>query len=362
MENDVEQPETSGNTTIQITVPDSTVQGGNSHSGGVKEIFTRIRNIFSHHHHTSPHQDVMGNLLLLSNSVLNGKYLEYALPWIQEHFHASPESPKKILFVPYAGAEADWDKAVKRVQDLMKPLGIEVIAPPHGPYDPKALMNSVDGVFVGGGNTFRLLKNLQDTGLGDAIRDKVIKEGAPYFGASAGINVAGPTIKTTNDMPIVWPKYLDAMGFVPFQINPHYIPGKLFYREGGKDDGQLLTFNGETRDERLMQSLQENTTPIVALREGTALRIEKGKITILHAEGIAPTAVLFEKGKDPVEVTGEDLTRLLIKLKAQSTVQGVLPSFRDNSGQQGQEATSAALHYGTPVKSRNTNQDLNLPG
>jgi dipeptidase E len=169
--------------------------------------------------------------------------------------------------------------------------------------DPVAALDKIDGIYMGGGNTFRLVDTLQKTGLLEAIRTKV-EGGMPYMGASAGINVAGPTIMTTNDMPIVQPKTMDAIGLVPFQINPHYFEGKPHYEE----DGKIVPYQGETRDDRIIQFQEENATPVIGLKEGSALRIRGNSIELLGGK----TAKVFEQGKEPVAITdGKDLERFM---------------------------------------------------
>ena len=241
-------------------------------------------------------------LLLLSNSNLSGKYLEYAFSWIQEHFGASTASTKTVLFVPYATAVKQWDSYAKKVARTLAPLGINAVSA-HSSTDPRSLLETADGVFVGGGNTFRLLHFLQTTGMTSAIRDRA-HAGMPYLGSSAGTNVAARTIKTTNDMPIVFPQSLDAMSLVPFQINVHYVDGGFSYTAQGK----TVPYNGETRAERIKEFHEENDAPVIGLREGTALRVMRGRIEIL---GDKPAKV-FEKCKEPVDVTdGEVLSHLL---------------------------------------------------
>src|SRR5262249_1679289 len=130
-------------------------------------------------------------------------------------------------------------------------------------------------IFVGGGNTFRLLDSLYRLNLLDAIRERV-RDGMPYLGVSAGCNIAGPTIRTTNDMPIVQPPSLDALGLVPFQVNPHYYFGPTFLKEG---DAYVQHF-GETRDERLREFHEMNDTPVVGLWETGILRCEAGRVLL----------------------------------------------------------------------------------
>lgn len=236
------------------------------------------------------------NLLLLSNGALANKRNET----IAELFGASPEHPKTIMFVPFA--LKDHDAVAERVSKNLAPLGITVVSA-HTVDDPVALLDKVDGVYVGGGNTFRLLDTLQKTGLLEAIRGKV-ENGFPYMGASAGINVAGLTIMTTNDMPIVQPASMEAMGLVPFQINPHYFEGKPHYEE----DGKIVPYQGETRDDRIIQFQEENDVPVIGLKEGSALRIRGTAVELLGGK----TAKLFEPGKEPVPVSdGKDLSFLM---------------------------------------------------
>lgn len=147
-------------------------------------------------------------------------------------------------------------------------------------------MSTAEALFLGGGNTFRLLKALYDLELLPVIRSRVAS-GMRYIGSSAGSNIAGPTIRTTNDMPIVQPPYFDALGIVAFQINPHFI-----------DAVSGSTHMGETRAERIAQFLEENDTPVLGLREGAMVRVEDGRTKLLGAAG----ARLFRKGAEPVEL------------------------------------------------------------
>jgi len=251
----------------------------------------------------------MKNLLLLSNGTLAGQgFLEYARPWIAEHFKASPESPKTILFVPYALPYPlkDYDEYVQKAEQALAPLGIKVISP-HTSDNPAALLDKVDGVFIGGGNTFELLDKLKKTGLLKAIKEKV-EAGMPYMGASAGTIVVGPTLMNTNDMPDAWPESPEAMGLVPFQINPHYVDGKFYYEE----DGKIVPYNGESRSDRIngWHSRSGNILPVVALKEGTALRIKGKDVELLGGK----SAKIFQKDKDPITVEdGNALSVLLTR-------------------------------------------------
>ncbi|NEA17429.1 dipeptidase PepE [Streptomyces halstedii] len=230
------------------------------------------------------------NLLLLSNSTQHGRgYLEHALDTVTSFLPANA----RLAFVPYA--LADHDTYTARVRDALEPSGITVRGI-HEHTDPVAQLAESDAVFIGGGNSFRLLSALCRTGLRDAVRDAV-RGGLPYMGASAGTNMAAPTLRTTNDMPIVQPPSFETLGLVPFQINPHYL-----------DPDPDSTHKGETREERLTEFLEENDVPVLGLREGSWLRVRDG---VAHVEGARP-ARLFTRGTPPRELaTGTDVSRLL---------------------------------------------------
>lgn len=197
-------------------------------------------------------------LVLLSNSTnFGGGYLDHALPAIAELFRGV----RRVAFVPFALADQAgyFERARKRLQDL----GIEAERIVEGAPGRRTIEDA-DGVFVGGGNTFRLLERLQRSGLLAPIRSRTLG-GTPYLGASAGTVVAAPTIKTTNDMPIVQPASFEALGLVPFQINCHYL-----------DPEPASRHMGETRETRLREYLEENDLPVVGLREGSWLQVEGG--------------------------------------------------------------------------------------
>jgi dipeptidase E len=171
--------------------------------------------------------------------------------------------------------------------------GLESI---HTAADAQQAVNEAEAIFIGGGNTFRLLKTLYDVNVLQTIRLRVA-DGMAYLGSSAGANVAGPTIKTTKDMPIVQPASFDALGLVPYQISPHFL-----------DPDPNSTHMGETQEERILQFLEENDTPVAGLREGAMVRAENGSHILKGSSG----ARIFRKGHDPVEVTpGEKLDRLI---------------------------------------------------
>ena len=229
-------------------------------------------------------------LLLLSNSTAPGRaYLEHAGEAIAEVLDGRTE----LVFVPFALAEHDAYTA--QVATALEPLGVTVTGAHTG--DAAALVKDAEAIFVGGGNTFRLVAGLHRRGLITAIREAAAA-GTPYIGSSAGSNVATPSLKTTNDMPIVEPSSFETLGLVPFQINPHYL-----------DPDPSMTHQGETRELRLLQFLEENPGPVLGMREGTWLRL-RGETLALGGEAYG--ARLFARGSDPEEIpTGSDLSRLL---------------------------------------------------
>lgn len=219
-------------------------------------------------------------LLLLSNSTNHGSgFLEHAQEMLGRFFGTRV---REVLFVPYASVRFPYDAFADRVADRFRALGIGVRAI-HRESDPARAMEAAEAIVVGGGNTFRLLARLQESSLVEPIRNRVLG-GVPFVGWSAGANVACPTIKTTNDMPIVEPASFDALALVPFQINPHYT------------EARLPNHGGETRPERLLEFVQANpAVPVVALPEGTALLVEDGVVTLL-----GPTAAtVFAADKEP---------------------------------------------------------------
>ncbi|KAA9161384.1 dipeptidase PepE [Amycolatopsis acidicola] len=229
-------------------------------------------------------------LLLLSNSTAPGKqYLEHALDVLGEIL----DGVKRLVFVPFA--LADHEGYTAKVAEALEPVGVEV-AGAHSD-DPIKLFNSAQAVFVGGGNTFRLLRELYARELLAPIRDRVA-HGTVYIGSSAGTNVACPTIRTTNDMPIVQPPAFEASGLVPFQINPHYL-------DPVAGDPHM----GETREERLEQFLEENDVPVLGMREGTWLHRSGDALTL---GGDESGARLFQRGSAAAEIhSGADLSALL---------------------------------------------------
>jgi dipeptidase E len=207
----------------------------------------------------------------------------------------------RLLFVPYA--LGDHDGYVKALTERGLHAGYELDSI-HRHDNPVRAVEEARGIFIGGGNTFRLLNDLYRLGLLDVVRDRV-RHGLPYLGVSAGTNVACPAIKTTNDMPIVQPPSLDALGLVLFQVNSHYFTGQTFVKG---DDGSLHEHFGETRDDRLREFHEMNDTPVVGLWEAGLLHCEGGRVELSGAQ-----ARVFRKGREPVDVMpGASLEDLLI--------------------------------------------------
>jgi dipeptidase E len=205
----------------------------------------------------------------------------------------------RLLFVPYALGDHDGYVRVMSERGLHAGYELDGL---HQHADPAAALHAAEGIFVGGGNSFRLLNELARRGLLSVIRERV-QAGLPYLGVSAGANLACPTIMTTNDMPIVLPPSLDALGLVPFQINPHYYEGQIFLKQG---DGYQEHF-GETRDARLAEFHELKDTPVIGLWEAGILDMEDGQVLLRNTR-----ARIFRKGQPPVDVEpGERLDPLL---------------------------------------------------
>jgi dipeptidase E len=230
------------------------------------------------------------HILLVSNSTLHGRgYLDH----VEEEIRNILGSARKVLFFPYALHDRDGYAA--KARERFAAMGYEMSSA-HAANQPQRAVAEADAIFIGGGNTFRLLKALQDLEVLEPIRRR-IREGAPYIGSSAGSNVAGPTIKTTKDMPIVQPRSFDALGLVPFQISPHY-----------QDPDPTSRHMGETQEERILQFLEENETPVLGMREGAWVRIENQSVTLRGSNG----ARIFRRGEKPVEsVTGDEISDLV---------------------------------------------------
>lgn len=211
-------------------------------------------------------------LLLISNSTNAGEpYLEYPKMEIKKFLGES--GVKRVIFVPYAAVTFSFDTYLQKVQDRFSEIGIEVESV-HNFTDKKAAIGAAQAVVVGGGNTFQLVKMMQEDGIMELIAERV-KEGVPYVGWSAGSNVACPTLCTTNDMPIVQPLSFKTLNLIPFQINPHYTDAH--------PDGHA----GETREQRIMEYVAANRSMFVAgLREGCMLVVENGGMRLIGGRSL----------------------------------------------------------------------------
>ena len=224
------------------------------------------------------------HLLLISNSTLYGSgYLDHAEGEIRDFLR----NVGRVLFIPFAlyNREAYANLARER----LKAMGYDLESA-HDVKDARQAVEDAEAIFIGGGNTFRLLKSLYDFELLLPIRRRVA-EGMPFIGSSAGAIVAGPTLKTTKDMPIVQPPSFDALGLVAFQISPHYL-----------DPDPNSTHMGETQEERINQFLEENDAPVAGIREGAILRVEGNSIVLKGRSG----ARIFRKGHEPVETMPDE--------------------------------------------------------
>jgi len=240
-------------------------------------------------------------LLLISNSTNFGEaYLGWPRDFISEFM--KPTGVKRILFIPYAGVglspaglNESFDAYEQRVNGVFNTLGYEIYSI-HHEKDAVAAVNQAEAIAVGGGNTFHLVYLMHKMGIMDAIRNRV-QQGIPYMGWSAGANVACPSLKTTNDMPIIEPESFNCLNLVPFQINPHYL------------DANPEGHGGETRQQRIEEFLIVNRAiTVVGLREATLLWVEDGQIRLKGARSMR----VFNFMKEPAEYTpGTDIDFLL---------------------------------------------------
>lgn len=236
----------------------------------------------------------MRRLLLMSNSTNYGRgYLDHA----EEEIRDFLSGVKRLLFIPFA--LNDLDGYAAKACDRFQRMGIHCTSVHEADYAMEA-MEDADSIFIGGGNTFRLLTRLYEIDLLELIHEKV-RAGMPYMGASAGSNVACPTIMTTNDMPIVEPESFFSLSLVPFQINPHYI-------DPTPDSGHM----GESREERIREFHEMNEAAVVGLREGSMLRVEGSAMALKGTAG----AKVFQRGKPPEEFSPGAALDFLLKAKA----------------------------------------------
>ena len=235
----------------------------------------------------------MKRIILASTSTVYGSgFLEYLLDDLVDHF----KSAEQILFIPYARPNGiSHDDYTQKVQSVFKKIDKKVKGLHTFP-DPIEAINSAEGIFTGGGNTFVLVKALYEHALVEPLKN-VLTNGTPYLGTSAGSNICGQTLGTTNDMPIVYPPSFDTLKMVSFNINPHYL-----------DPDPSSTHMGETRETRIHEFHQFNKIPVVGLREGSFLQVY-GLDVILKG---THSARIFEQNKTPYEMTsGSNLKNLI---------------------------------------------------
>ncbi|WP_223274578.1 dipeptidase PepE [Salibacter halophilus] len=234
------------------------------------------------------------NLLIVSTSKVHGSgYMEYIQDQVAEHF----KNCKKVTFIPFARPGGiSHDEYTKIASDAFDKIGVEVRGA-HTFESAREAVNWADGLFTGGGNTFVLLTQLYKLGFIEHIQNAV-ESGKPYMGSSAGSNITGTTISTTNDMPIMYPPTFDALQLVPFNINPHYL-----------DPDPGSKHMGETRETRIKEFHAYNDQPVVGLREGSALIVKGNDIKIFGDHSVR----IFEKGKQPYEIESTENLNFLVQ-------------------------------------------------
>ena len=235
----------------------------------------------------------MKKLLIASTSTVHGKgYLEYILPELSLFFNGISE----ILFIPYARPSGiSHDEYTAIAKKGFEKIHIKVRGI-HEFDHPQEALNNAKGIFTGGGNTFLLLKQLYDLKLISTLKN-VVENGIPYFGTSAGSNITGLTIQNTNDMPIIYPPSFAALGFVNFNLNPHYLDPDLNSKH-----------MGETRETRINEFHKLNSIPVLGLREGSWVEVHGSKVLLKGSLN----ARLFQEDKKPVELPPDtDLSFLM---------------------------------------------------
>jgi len=233
-------------------------------------------------------------LLLISNSTMPGEpYLDYPKNEIKKFLG---EKPLTAVFIPFAAVTFSFDEYCEKVEERFAEIGHHVVGI-HTFDDPVKAIQNAEAIVVGGGNTWQLVRMLHEQKLMNPIREKAFN-GTPYIGWSAGSNVACPTLRTTNDMPIIDPLDFDCTNMIPFQINPHYL------------DANPEGHGGETREQRIEEFLEINSNCYVAgLREGTMFKLENEKLSLIGNR----TCRIFKKGTTPIELSSKDDFNFLLK-------------------------------------------------
>lgn len=225
----------------------------------------------------------MKNIIIASTSTIHGgSYLDYLLPELQVHF----KDCKTLLFIPYARSGGmSHEQYTSIASQAFEKINIKVKGI-HEFEDATAAINNAEGIFTGGGNTFVLVTQLYKNNIMTALAEAV-KNGTPYLGTSAGSNICGLTMQTTNDMPIIYPPSFQTLGLIPFNLNPHYL-----------DPDSQSKHMGETRETRIKEFHAFNTLPVLGLREGSWLDVKGDKIVL---KGNL-SARLFRQNQEPEEL------------------------------------------------------------
>lgn len=229
----------------------------------------------------------MINCILASTSTIyRGTYLDYLSESLSELF----KNAQEVIFIPYARPSGiSYDDYAAIAKTAFEKIGKELIGI-HTFENPIEAIQNAEGIFTGGGNSFVLVSELYKQNLIPALKEAIVK-GTPYLGTSAGSNIAGISIRTSNDMPIVYPPSFETLGIVPFNINPHYL-----------DPDPTSKHKGETRETRIKEFHQFNTIPVVGLREGSWIQVQNNQITL---KGDHLTARIFEHHKTPYELEAD---------------------------------------------------------
>ena len=232
----------------------------------------------------------MKNLIVASTSTIHGgTYLSYLFPEIAQLFSETEE----VLFIPYARPSGiSHNKYTEIAQEAFSKIGKKVIGI-HSLENPVEAVNNAKGIFIGGGNTFVLVSELYRKNTLEVLR-KVIFDGLPYLGTSAGSNICGITMNTTNDMPILYPPSFKTLGIVPFNINPHYL-----------DPDPSSKHMGETRETRINEFHTQSTIPVIGIREGSWLQVKNDTILLKGTH----SARIFEQNKKPYEIETETILK-----------------------------------------------------
>lgn len=234
----------------------------------------------------------MKSIIIASTSTLHGgNYLEYISPTLQLHF----KNCKTLLFIPYARPSGiSHEEYTQKAAEVFSSINIKVKGI-HEFENPQDAVKNAEGIFTGGGNTFLLVTQLYKNNIMQLLSETV-KNGTPYLGSSAGSNICGLSMQTTNDMPIIYPPSFQTLGLIPFNLNPHYLDADLQSKH-----------MGETRETRIKEFHAFNTIPVLGLREGSWLEVKGEKITL---KGDLP-ARLFKQNENPIELEPEsDLSNL----------------------------------------------------